>query len=143
LVERGSTRSPIDIDYINEHVEEPGNLAHGRMNMNGLEITRFSLAKVPDLLNKILQKNNILFDEIDLFVFHQASSIILNALKRKCKIPDSKFYVFLEEVGNTVSCSIPIALYHAELEGKLIRGNRVMLLGFGVGYSWGGTILEY
>jgi 3-oxoacyl-[acyl-carrier-protein] synthase-3 len=143
LVERGSTRSPIDIDYINEYVEEPGNLAHGRMYMNGLEITRFSLAKVPDLLNKILQKNNILFDEIDLFVFHQASSIILNALKRKCKIPDSKFYVFLEEVGNTVSCSIPIALYHAELEGKLIRGNRVMLLGFGVGYSWGGTILEY
>jgi 3-oxoacyl-[acyl-carrier-protein] synthase-3 len=143
LVERGSTRSPIDIDYINEYVEEPGNLAHGRMYMNGLEITRFSLAKVPDLLNKILQKNNILFDEIDLFVFHQASSIILNALKRKCKIPDSKFYVFLEEVGNTVSCSIPIALYHAELEGKLIRGNRVMLLGFGVGYSWGGTILKY
>jgi 3-oxoacyl-[acyl-carrier-protein] synthase-3 len=143
LVERGSTRSPIDIDYINEHAEEPENLAHGRMYMNGLEITRFSLAKVPDLLNKILQKNNILFDEIDLFVFHQASSIILNALKRKCKIPDSKFYVFLEEVGNTVSCSIPIALYHAELEGKLVRGNRVMLIGFGVGYSWGGTILEY
>ncbi len=143
LVERGSTRSPIDIEYINQYAAEIQNLAHGRMSMNGLEITRFSLEKVPDLLNKTLEKNNVLFDEIDLFVFHQASLIILKSLKRKCKIPDSKFYVFLEEVGNTVSCSIPIALYHAELEGKLIRGNRVMLLGFGVGYSWGGTILEY
>jgi 3-oxoacyl-[acyl-carrier-protein] synthase-3 len=143
LVERGSTRSPIDIEYINQYVDEPQNLAHGIMSMNGLEITRFSLEKVPDLLNKTLEKNNILFDEIDLFVFHQASLIILKSLKRKCKIPDSKFFVFLEEVGNTVSCSIPIALYHAELEGKLKRGNRVMLLGFGVGYSWGGTILEY
>jgi 3-oxoacyl-[acyl-carrier-protein] synthase-3 len=143
LVERGSTRSPIDTNYINEFSDEPQNLAHGRMSMNGLEITRFSLDKVPDLLNKTLEKNNVSFDEIDLFVFHQASSIILKSLKRKCKIPDDKFYVYLEEVGNTVSCSIPIALYHAELEGKLKRGNRVMLLGFGVGYSWGGTILDY
>ncbi len=143
LVERGSTRSPIDMDYINEYADEPQNLAHGRMSMNGLEITRFSLDKVPDLLNKTLEKNEVSFDEIDLFVFHQASSIILKSLKRKCKIPDEKFYVYLEEVGNTVSCSIPIALFHAELEGKLKRGDRIMLLGFGVGYSWGGTILEY
>lgn len=143
LVERGSTRSPIDIQYINEYKDEIGNLAHGRMSMNGLEITRFSLEKVPDLLVKTLEKNLMAFEDIDLFVFHQASSIILKSLKRKCKIPDSKFYVYLENVGNTVSCSIPIALYHAELEGKLKRGDRIMLLGFGVGYSWGGTILEY
>lgn len=143
LVERGSTRSPIDINYINEFSDEPQNLAHGRMSMNGLEITRFSLDKVPDLLNKTLERNKVSFDEIDLFVLHQASLIILKSLKRKCKIPDDKFYVFLEEVGNTVSCSIPIALYNAELEGKLKRGTRVMLLGFGVGYSWGGTILDY
>lgn len=143
LVERGSTRSPIDLDYINNYIDEPQYLAHGRMSMNGLEITRFSLEKVPNLLLKTLEKNKTSFDEIDLFVFHQASSIILKSLKRKCKIPDTKFYVYLEEVGNTVSCSIPIALYHAELEGKLKRGDRVMLLGFGVGYSWGGTVMVY
>jgi 3-oxoacyl-[acyl-carrier-protein] synthase-3 len=113
------------------------------MTMNGLEVTRFSLEKVPMLLTKTLGKNNYSFEEIDLFVFHQASLIILKSLKRKCNIPDAKFYIYLEEVGNTVSCSIPIALYHAELEGKLKRGNKVLLLGFGVGYSWGGTVVEY
>ena len=143
LVERGSTRAPLDIEYLKKHEAQPGNLAHGRMSMNGLEITRFSLEKVPVLLHQTLEKNNITFEEIDLFVFHQASLIILNSLKRKCKIPDSKFYIYLEEVGNTVSCTIPIALYHAEKENRLKRGDKVMLLGFGVGYSWGGTIINY
>jgi 3-oxoacyl-[acyl-carrier-protein] synthase-3 len=143
LVERGSTRAPLDLEYLKQYENQPGNLAHGRMSMNGLEITRFSLEKVPILLNQTLTKNNISFEEIDLFVFHQASLIILNLLKRKCKIPDSKFYIYLEEVGNTVSCSIPIALYHAEKENRLKKGDKVMLLGFGVGYSWGGTILQY
>lgn len=143
IVERGSTRSPIDIDYLKNYAEEPQNLAHGRMSMNGLEVTRFALDRVPLLLNQILVKNNTLFDEIDLFVFHQASLIILNSLKRKCKIPESKFFIFLEEVGNTVSCSIPIALLNAEEQNRLKRGDKVMLIGFGVGYSWGGTILHY
>lgn len=143
LVERGSTRAPLDIEYLKKHEAQPGNLAHGRMSMNGLEITRFSLEKVPVLLHQTLEKNNITFEEIDLFVFHQASLIILNSLKRKCKIPDSKFYIYLEEVGNTVSCTIPIALYHAKKENRLKRGDKVMLLGFGVGYSWGGTIITY
>jgi 3-oxoacyl-[acyl-carrier-protein] synthase-3 len=143
LVERGSTRAPLDLTYINEYSDQPDGLSHGRMTMNGLEVTRFSLEKVPMLLTKTLGKNNYSFEEIDLFVFHQASLIILKSLKRKCNIPDAKFYTYLEEVGNTVSCSIPIALYHAELEGKLKRGNKVLLLGFGVGYSWGGTVVEY
>jgi 3-oxoacyl-[acyl-carrier-protein] synthase-3 len=90
-----------------------------------------------------LEVNNLKFEEIDLFVFHQASSIILNALKRKCKIPDEKFYIYLKNVGNTVSCTIPIALYHAQKDGKLKRGNKVMIIGFGVGYSWGGTIMTW
>ncbi|MFM7661066.1 MAG: 3-oxoacyl-ACP synthase III family protein [Bacteroidota bacterium] len=142
-VERGSTRAPLDKEYLELHKKQVGNLAHGRMTMNGIEITRFSLEKVPLLLNETLKKNNLTFDEIDLFVFHQASIIILDSLKRKCKIPDSKFYVYLEAVGNTVSCTIPIALFNAEKENRLKRGDVVMLIGFGVGYSWGGTILHY
>jgi 3-oxoacyl-[acyl-carrier-protein] synthase-3 len=143
IVERGSTRNPLDIEYLNEHKHEPGGLVHGKMSMNGLEITRFSLEKVPILLHETLEVNNLKFEEIDLFVFHQASSIILNALKRKCKIPDEKFYIYLKNVGNTVSCTIPIALYHAQKDGKLKRGNKVMIIGFGVGYSWGGTIMTW
>jgi 3-oxoacyl-[acyl-carrier-protein] synthase-3 len=143
IVERGSTRNPLDFEYLKTYSLEPGGLVHGRMSMNGLEITRFSLEKVPALLVETLEINNLNFEEIDLFVFHQASSVILNALKRKCKIPDDKFYVYLENVGNTVSCTIPIALYHAEKEGKIKPGSKVLILGFGVGYSWSGTVITW
>ncbi|MBU3661117.1 MAG: ketoacyl-ACP synthase III [Flavobacteriales bacterium] len=143
IVERGSTRAPIDSDWIEIYKEEDEYLAHGKMEMNGLEIARFSLQRVPTLIEETLAKNNLNFDEIDLFVFHQASKFILSALQRKCKIPKEKFYEYYENVGNTVSCTIPIALKHALLEGKLKKGYKVMLLGFGVGYSWGGTIIEW
>jgi 3-oxoacyl-[acyl-carrier-protein] synthase-3 len=143
IVERGTTRAPIDKEWLEKYKDEPENLSQGRMKMNGLEIARFSLQRVPSLLENTLQKNNVSFEEIDLFVFHQASKFILNSLQRKCKIPSDKFYTYYEEVGNTVSCSIPIALKHAELEGKLTKGMKIMLLGFGVGYSWGGTIITW
>ncbi len=143
IVERGSTRSPIDKEWIELYKNEPGYLAHGKMEMNGLEIARFSLQRVPNLLKETLNRNNLTFEEVDLFVFHQASKFILSALQRKCKIPKEKFYEYYEDIGNTVSCSIPIALKHAELDGKLRRGDKVMLLGFGVGYTWGGTIIEW
>ena len=143
IVERGSTRSPIDQQWIEKYKDEPEYLAHGKMEMNGLEIARFSLQRVPSLLEETLKKNNLNFDEIDLFVFHQASKFILSALQRKCKIPKDKFYEYYEEIGNTVSCSIPIALKHAQKEGRLKTGDKVMLLGFGVGYTWGGTIVEW
>jgi 3-oxoacyl-[acyl-carrier-protein] synthase-3 len=143
IVERGTTRAPIDKEWLEKYKDEPENLSQGRMKMNGLEIARFSLQRVPSLLENTLLKNNISFEEIDLFIFHQASKFILNSLKRKCKIPSDKFYTYYEEVGNTVSCSLPIALKQAELEGKLRKGMKVMLLGFGVGYSWGGTIITW
>lgn len=143
IVRDGSTRKPIGNDWLSKYSNETDRLAHGRMHMNGLEIARFSLQKVPTLLENVLHKNDLSFEQIDLFVFHQASDFILKALKRKCKIPDDKFYTYFENIGNTVSCSIPIALYHAAQEGKLKRGDKVMLLGFGVGYSWAGTIIEY
>jgi len=143
IVEHGSTRKPIDSEWIEKYKDEPEYLAHGRMTMNGLEIARFSLQRVPQLLEDVLAKNNLAFEEVDLFVFHQASKFILNALKRKLKIPDEKFYEYIEEVGNTVSCTIPIALKNAEKEGVLKEGMKVVLLGFGVGYSWGGTVIRW
>ncbi|MFM8241514.1 MAG: 3-oxoacyl-ACP synthase III family protein [Crocinitomicaceae bacterium] len=143
IVRKGATRNPIDQEWLEKFKDQPGRLSFGRIEMNGLEIARFSLQKVPTLLDNVLHKNELSFEQIDLFIFHQASDFILKALKRKCKIPDDKFYTYFENIGNTVSCSIPIALYHAEQEGKLKRGDKVMLLGFGVGYSWAGTIIEY
>jgi 3-oxoacyl-[acyl-carrier-protein] synthase-3 len=117
-------------------------LSFGRMEMDGEDVFRFSLREVPLLVKQVLEKNNCAFDEIDLFVFHQASSIILKSLQRKLRIPDERFFCNLAEVGNTVSASIPIALEQAR-EKKIIKpGMKIMLLGFGIGYSWSGTIIQ-
>ena len=108
--------------------------------MNGSEIFNFTLEAVPLMVEDALIKNSILKENIDLFVFHQANKYMLNFLRKKLKIEEEKFYYYLENVGNTVSSTIPIALYEAQKEGKL-QGN-VLIAGFGVGYSWGATVLK-
>ncbi len=108
--------------------------------MNGSEILSFTLEAVPLLVADTLQKNSMQQADIDLFVFHQANKYILNFLRKKIKIEEEKFYYYIEKVGNTVSSTIPIALYEAKKENKL-TGN-ILLAGFGVGYSWGGEILK-
>jgi 3-oxoacyl-[acyl-carrier-protein] synthase-3 len=93
--------------------------------------------------NDILKKHNYSIDDIDLFVFHQASYFMLDVIRRKCKIPKEKFFVNIENFGNSVSSTIPVALYDAEQKGVLKKGMKVVLAGFGIGYSWGATIIKY
>lgn len=78
-------------------------------------------------------------EDVDMFVFHQANKYMLEHLRKKLKIEKDKFFINLDHVGNTVSSTIPIALCDARELG-LLKGN-VLLAGFGVGLSWGGTIL--
>ena len=109
--------------------------------MNGSEIFNFTQKNVPIVVKQTLEKNNLTLNDINLFVFHQANSYMLNFLRKKIKIPEERFYVNMTNVGNTVSNSIPIALFEAMGERNL-SGN-VLICGFGVGYSWGGTILKF
>lgn len=110
--------------------------------MDGSEIFSFTLGTVPQLVKKTLTKAKLNASEIDMFIFHQASKYMLEHLKRKIEIQDSKFYISLEEVGNTVSSTIPIALKNALDENKIKTGDKIMLVGFGVGYSWGASIIR-
>lgn len=121
----------------------PSKLNHGELKMNSTEIFRFAIKEVPKLVKSLLEKYNCAIDSIDLFIFHQASYYLLEIVRRKINAPKEKFYVNLENFGNSVSSSIPVALLDAELNGKLKRGMKIMLVGFGIGYSWGGTIMEY
>jgi 3-oxoacyl-[acyl-carrier-protein] synthase-3 len=81
-------------------------------------------------------------DQIDLFIFHQASKIALDFLTRMLKIKPEKTFRNIRDIGNTVSASIPIALKDALESGKVSRGDKVLLSGFGVGLSWGSIIME-
>lgn len=108
--------------------------------MNGSEIFSFTQEQVPVLVQKTLEKNNLSINDINQFVFHQANTYMLNFIRKKLKIDEDRFYLFMKTVGNTVSSTIPIALFEAKNENKL-KGN-ILLAGFGVGYSWGGCVLK-
>jgi 3-oxoacyl-[acyl-carrier-protein] synthase III len=107
--------------------------------MDGKAIFDFTADAVPVMVEDVLKKSNLTKENIDLFVFHQANKYMINYLRKIIEIDRDKFFIFLEGVGNTVSSTIPIALVEAKKEGKL-KGN-VLLAGFGVGLSWGATIL--
>jgi len=113
------------------------------LQMNGQKIFMFTLAAIPSIVNSIIENAGIEIDEVDLFVFHQASALVLRGIARALKIPNNKMYVNLENVGNTVSATIPIALKDAIIDGKLKAGMKVLICGFGVGYSWGGALIEW
>ena len=108
--------------------------------MNGSEIFNFTLETVPSLVNQILIKNKEDIDSVDKFIFHQANKFMLSTIRKVCQIPKDKFYVNLENTGNTVSSTIPIALKDSMVN---YQKEKVMLVGFGVGYCWGGCILDF
>jgi 3-oxoacyl-[acyl-carrier-protein] synthase-3 len=108
--------------------------------MDGGEIFNFTAKAVPELVENVLSKNSLQQKEIDLFVFHQANRFMINFLRKQLKIDSERFFVFMENVGNTVSSTIPIALYEAQKQ-DVLKGN-ILLAGFGVGYSWGATVLK-
>ena len=82
-------------------------------------------------------------EAVDLFVFHQANEYMLEHLRKRLKIPPEKFLVAMGHCGNTVSSTIPIALREAREDGLLKSGHLVILVGFGVGYSWAATLLRW
>ena len=108
--------------------------------MDGGEIFNFTADAVPQLVNEVLLKNNLQQSDIELFVFHQANRYMMNYLRKLINIEKNKFYIYLKNVGNTVSSTIPIALVEAQKENVL--NANVLLAGFGVGYSWGSVVIK-
>ena len=81
--------------------------------------------------------------DIDLFIFHQANAYMMQFIRKLCKIPEEKFFVYLEDCANTVSSTIPIALKEALIQHKIKKNSTVLLIGFGVGLSIAGTIIKF
>jgi len=121
--------------------EENGNpRSSDHLFMNGTEIFNFTIDAVPALVEDTLVKNALSRDKIDGYVFHQANKFMINFLRKKLKIQPEKFYMYMSEVGNTVSNTIPIVITE-KLKESTLHGN-ILLAGFGVGYSWGGCIVK-
>ncbi|WP_433626934.1 3-oxoacyl-ACP synthase III family protein [Chryseobacterium cucumeris] len=135
MVKKGAFKKDFELNP--EHEFGPENIY-----MNGPEIFNFTIENIPGLVKETLEVNSMTMDDIDHFVFHQANSFMLNYLRKKTKIPAEKFYIDMEKTGNTVSATIPIALKNMMDKGMLKQGDKVLMAGFGVGYSWGATIME-
>jgi 3-oxoacyl-[acyl-carrier-protein] synthase-3 len=111
--------------------------------MNGAAVLDFVKREVPPLVSELCGKAHITMADLDLVLLHQASRVTLDQLYRALKIPRSKRFDNLEMIGNTVSASLPILLRDAAENGALEAGMKVMLVGFGVGMSWGACVLEW
>lgn len=125
-----------------EKLYEKSTFPEEYLYMNGPDIFNFTMEVVPDLVEKCLLKNDIDKVNVDMFIFHQANKYILNFLRKSIKIEKEKFYINLENTGNTVSSTIPIAFKQCLDDGLIKTGDKIMLVGFGVGLSWASTIIE-
>ena len=111
--------------------------------MNGGAIFNFTLDAVPGMIQQLLEKHHLSRDDINYYVFHQANKFMLSTIRKFCVLPKDKFYINMENVGNTVSSTVLIGLKDC-IERQVIKPNdTVMIAGFGVGLSWGGTILKF
>ena len=115
----------------------------GEIKMHGSDVFLFTMRVVPSSVNAVLERAGLKMNDIDLFVFHQASKFVIDNLVRTLSLDPATVFTNYENIGNTVSASIPIALKDAEKQGKLKKGDAVMLMGFGVGLSWGTSLVRW
>lgn len=117
-------------------------LKSGFLKMDGKEVFKFAINVVEKSINKILDMNNLRIEDINLIIPHQANQRIINNVAKKFNISNDKFFVNLEKYGNTSAASIPMALCEVFESKKITKGDKVILVGFGGGLTWGSTIIE-
>ncbi len=144
IIKTGAARFARTVGSRSETRDSSGNVrSDDCLFMNGPEVFNFTLKAVPALVRQVLERAKISLEQVDRFVFHQANGYMLEHLRRKIGIPKEKFALCLENCGNTVSSSIPITLETLLNQGTIKHGDRMLLIAFGVGFSWAGCILEW
>ena len=105
--------------------------------MNGRAVFNFAVQTVPKSIEKTLRKNNLSIEDIDIFLLHQASKYVIEIIRKRLKVDEAHLPFKAKDYGNTVSSSIPLLL--EELDSDF---NNIIISGFGVGLSWGTTLLS-
>ena len=113
------------------------------MLMDGKEVFMFACDIIPRIIGGLLEQSGETMEDIDHVVCHQANARIIRHVYRAMHWPAEKFFMNMEKLGNTSAASIPTALYDMQQQGRLQRGERLILAGFGGGLTWGGCILSY
>lgn len=110
--------------------------------MDGPGLIYFTLEAIPELVNQVLDRGKLAASDIDLFLMHQPTKLLLNQLRDKLGLDDARMPMVLENCGNTVSSTIPLLIHELRNRGQLRPGTRTMMIGFGVGLSWAGCVWE-
>lgn len=127
----------------NDNPYVKGEVASGYVTMEGQEVFKFAVKKVPECIDEVLEKAEENIENVDLFILHQANLRILNSISKRKKIPMEKIPVNLDECGNTSAASVPILLDHANKSGKIKENDLVLLAGFGAGLTWGAALVRW
>jgi 3-oxoacyl-[acyl-carrier-protein] synthase-3 len=144
IIEAGETAMPLSSETAVPMVNRFGNV-HTRENlyMDGRRVLDFAVSEVPASLKRTLDAAGLSLDDIDLIVPHQASAVVLGQLRGKLGLDEERFVTDLEETGNTVSSTIPLALARCAEQGRLKENMKVLITGFGVGLSWGSALIRW
>ncbi len=113
------------------------------IHMDGQEVFKFAVKKVPECIQELLEKNQILEDEVRWYLLHQANRRIIQSVAKRMRQPEEKFPVNLEHYGNTSAASIPILLDEMNRSGRIQEGDLCVLSGFGAGLTWGAALLNW
>lgn len=142
MVKQGAIRHPAkNTDLTND---EFGNVSSdANLHMDGPAIFSFTSEEIPPLVEETLLKNQVCKADISQFIFHQANQYMLTHLRKKLDIAPEYFYINMQQFANTVSSTIPIAIAEALKEKDTSPGTKWLLAGFGVGYSWGATVITF
>lgn len=131
----GGTKNPV---YNNNYKKEDY-----YFQMAGTDVFEFTITTIPKLAVDLINKAELTNENINWVILHQANRRIIESVSKRTKIPLEKFIINIDRVGNTSSASIPIALDEAVLSGKIKNNDKIMMIGFGGGLSWGGLIFEW
>lgn len=135
LIPAGGSRNPASHKTVEERLHY--------MKLNGPEVFRLAVRVIEDAVVSLLEKANLSKEDIALLVPHQANIRIITTAARNLGIPQEKFFINVERYGNTSAASIPLAFYEALKEGRIKKGDYIILVGFGAGLTWGAYLIRW
>jgi len=143
MIPAGGARLPKSSETSVELMDHAGNVRSlNEISMNGFAVWSFINSRVPDQIRSLLKRNNLQLSEIDQVIFHQASLMTIESLVKILGLKKEQFFVNIEKIGNTVSASIPIAIRDAMDAARWVKGQKILLSGFGVGLSYGTVLIQ-
>src|SRR5699024_7682759 len=113
------------------------------LKMDGKEVFKFATRKMPEATLNVLEKANQIIDDLDFLIPHQANLRIIDAASKKLKMDKEKICVTLNKYGNISTASIPVALDEIVKEGKVKKGDNLVMVAFGAGLTWGSIAMKW